>query len=419
MPKYAGTPLASDWDRLQKRRAVMDAITQQSMAPYGGTERVSGRSVPYSWGTGVGQLGKALIGKYGEQKVAEEEKELGQQYSEQRQKSMDRVIGALQGTPEQPYELSQEEQFEGEQIPGLKTAGVAPDPQRAAVMLGADPYLQESAMATQMLKNQAAAAKGASGGYPSYEPISTPQGIRVFDRRGGGFLTQDEVVRRSRDDVELQAALAGAKGYAGQMGTGQAEALTDPITKAAVTAAGQGRLGQAALTPAQLVTEKAQAEAEEERAQTAVGTNQLINEATAIFEGDQQPTASGVGTMVDWLGGQFGASPAGADEAAQLKVIGGALVGKVPRFRGAQSDKDVNLYREMAGRIGDSTVPISQRKAALEKVKSFWAQYERTGTAEPTGTTEPTVAAEPTGAAQGAFSDTEKERRYQEWKASQ
>jgi len=237
MPKYAGTPLASDWDRLQKRRAVMDAITQQSMSPYGGTERVSGRAVPYSWGTGVGQLGKALIGKYGQKKVAEEEQALGQQYSEQRQKSMDRVIGALQGTPEQPYELSQEEQFEGEQIPGLKTAGVEPDPQSAAIMLGADPYLQESGMATQMLKNQAAAAKGASGGYPSYEPISTPQGIRVFDRRGGGFLTQDEVVRRSRDDVELQAALSGAKGYAGQMGTGRAEAITDPLTKRATTQA--------------------------------------------------------------------------------------------------------------------------------------------------------------------------------------
>ena len=73
----------------------------------------------------------------------------------------------------------------------------------------------------------------------------------------------------------------------------------------------------------------------------------------------------------------------------------------------------------MAGRIGDSTVPISQRKAALEKVKSFWAQYERTGTAEPTAAAEPTVAAEPTGAAPGAFSDAEKERRYQEWKARQ
>ena len=208
MPRYKGTPLESDWNRLQKRRAVMDAITQQSMAPYRGTERVSGRAVPYSWGTGVGQLGKALIGKYGEKKVAEEEKALGQQYSEQRQKAMDRVIGALQGTPEKPYELSPEEQFEGEQIPGLKTAAVAPDPQRAALTLGTDPYLQETDLAKRMLMNQAA---GASGGYPSYEPISTPQGIRVFDRRGGGFLTQEEVVRRSKDDVQLQAALAGAK----------------------------------------------------------------------------------------------------------------------------------------------------------------------------------------------------------------
>jgi hypothetical protein len=389
----------------------MDAITQQSMAPYRGTERVSGRAVPYSWGTGVGKLGQALIGKYGEKKVAEDEKALEQQYSEQRQKAMDRVIGALQGTPEQPYELSQEEQFEGEQIPGLRTEAVAPDPQRAAVMLGADPYLQESGMATQMLKNQAVGARGGARGFSKV--IYDKDGNALSFNTRTGETTPIQVGGQAVSDPRYTPGSQYELRQAQQMGIGQAEALTDPTTKAAVTAAGQGRLGQAPLTPAQLVTEKAQAEAEEERAQTAVGTNQLIGEATAIFEGAQPPTASGIGTMVDWLGGQFGASPAGADEAAQLKVIGGALVGKVPRFRGAQSDKDVNLYREMAGRIGDSTVPISQRKAALEKVKSFWAQYERTGTAEPTGTDEQT------GTTPGAFSDAEKEKRYQEWKARQ
>lgn len=417
MARYKGTPLESDWNRLQKRRAVMDAITQRSMAPYSGSERVSGRVVPYSWGTGAAQLGQALIGKYGQQQVAEDEKALQQQYSEQRQKAMDRVIGALKGTPERPYELSQEEQFEGEQIPGLRTEAVAPDPQRAALMLGADPYLQETDLAERMLINQSLGASGAAKGFSKV--IYDAQGNALAFNTRTGETTPIEVGGEPVSDPRYTPGAQYGLKQAQQLGTGRAEALTDPITKAAVTAAGQGRLGQAPLTPGQLVAEKAQAEAEEKRAQTAVGTNQLINEATAIFEGEQQPTASGIGTMVDWLGGQFGASPAGADEAAQLKVIGGALVGKVPRFEGPQSDRDTALYREMAGRIGDSTVPISQRKAALEKVKSFWAQYERTGTAEPTAAAEPTVAAEPTGAAPGAFSDAEKERRYQEWKARQ
>jgi len=213
----------------------MDAITQQSMAPYRGTERVSGRAVPYSWGTGIGKLGQALIGAYGGKKVAEEEKALEQQYSEQRQKSMDRVISALQGTPEKPYELSQEEQFEGEQIPGLRTAEVAPDPQRAALTLGTDPYLQEGDLAERMLMNQALGTTGGARGFSKVIYDANGNALQFNTRTGETTPIQvgGEAVSDPRYTPGSQYGLKQAQ----QLGTGQAEALTDPITKGAVTQA--------------------------------------------------------------------------------------------------------------------------------------------------------------------------------------
>jgi hypothetical protein len=87
------------------------------------------------------------------------------------------------------------------------------------------------------------------------------------------------------------------------------------------------------------------------------------------------PTGSGIGAGVDWLSAQAGISSKSADKAQALKVIGGALVTKVPRFEGPQSDKDTALYKEMAGQVGDSTIPIARRKAALETMYEIYSNY--------------------------------------------
>lgn len=86
-------------------------------------------------------------------------------------------------------------------------------------------------------------------------------------------------------------------------------------------------------------------------------------------------TSSGVGAGVDWLAGQIGLSPSGADVAADLKVLGGALVSKMPKMSGPQSDKDVALYKEMAGKLGDSTVPSSQKRSAMQTLYDLQAKY--------------------------------------------
>lgn len=79
-------------------------------------------------------------------------------------------------------------------------------------------------------------------------------------------------------------------------------------------------------------------------------------------------TGSGFGAMRDKGAALFGTTTEGAQNAAKLKVIAGKLVAAVPKFSGPQSDKDVQLYREMAGQVGDDTLPYETRQAALETV---------------------------------------------------
>jgi hypothetical protein len=107
----------------------------------------------------------------------------------------------------------------------------------------------------------------------------------------------------------------------------------------------------------------------------------VISEAEKILTSGR-PTSSGIGAAQDFVGSLVGYTPDGAREADQLKAIGGALVSKMPRMEGPQSDRDVETYREMAGRIGDNTIPIPRRLAALQAVKELWAKYDKNAPAQ-------------------------------------
>ncbi len=133
----------------------------------------------------------------------------------------------------------------------------------------------------------------------------------------------------------------------------------------------------------------------------------LINQAEKLLD---TATGSLTGTAVDVVAGSFGKSTAGAQAASKLKAIQGALVAKMPKMSGPQSDKDVLLYREMAGQIGDSTLPVETRKAAIETLREIQERYAKV---EP-GSSKP--APEPTSPFKY---DPAKEQRYQQWLKSQ
>jgi len=88
-----------------------------------------------------------------------------------------------------------------------------------------------------------------------------------------------------------------------------------------------------------------------------------------------EATGSGAGAAFDKLAGFIGQSTTGADNAAKLAALGGALISKMPKMTGPQSDKDVMLYKQMAGRIGDPEIPRSQKLAALETIREINSRH--------------------------------------------
>jgi hypothetical protein len=98
----------------------------------------------------------------------------------------------------------------------------------------------------------------------------------------------------------------------------------------------------------------------------------LLDQAEPIIT---QATGSRIGSLADQAAGAFGGSTPGAQAAAQLKVLEGRLIGLMPKMSGPQSDKDVQLYRDMAGQLGDPTVPAPQKQAALQTLRQLHQKY--------------------------------------------
>jgi hypothetical protein len=98
----------------------------------------------------------------------------------------------------------------------------------------------------------------------------------------------------------------------------------------------------------------------------------ILNQAEPLLEGS---TSSMIGAGVDAAAGAFGYSMPGAQNSAQLRALEGALISKMPKMSGPQSDKDVLLYKQMAGQIGDSTLPIETRRAAMKTIRTLNEQY--------------------------------------------
>jgi hypothetical protein len=122
----------------------------------------------------------------------------------------------------------------------------------------------------------------------------------------------------------------------------------------------------------------------------------LVGEARQYLP---KATSSGLGRRVDQTAAFFGESTPGAQASAALDTVGGQLVMAQPRMEGPQSDKDVLLYRQMAGDVANRDLPIATRAAALDAIEKV-AQKYRSGEFVPPGPqrggNQPRVAAPPT-----------------------
>jgi len=125
----------------------------------------------------------------------------------------------------------------------------------------------------------------------------------------------------------------------------------------------------------QLTASKAnnpQAQAQNEEAMRIQRVDTILPEVEKLLP---KATGSYAGAAVDFLGKGIGVSTEGAKATAQLKTLAGQLVALMPKMSGPQSDKDVQMYREMAGELADDTKPIATRLAALQSIKQLNDKY--------------------------------------------
>ena len=373
---YEGTPLESDYERLKRRRALNEALIKKSMRPYRGTQMVSGRAVDERAGMGFSKLGSALVAALSERKADKDAAALNEKYSAGQAEGMKQVTEALMGTPDKAYQLSPDEQFGNEQIPGLKTAGQAPNRDKAAMILAGNPYLQNNDVAKALINSGAYGGKGANRAYSKV--IYDEDGNAISYNSRTGEATPIEVGGKGVQDPRYTPGSQYNLNRAKQLGTGGAELETDPATASAVEAAKQGRIGVPPQTKAQEAADKAQAESEQARAFNAQGITEQVVRVEELLAGigADKPTGSWVGSILDGLGNIVGVDVPGSIPAERLKTIGSQLASKPPRFEGPQSDHDVNLYKEMAGMVGNDKISTVKRQAKMEEFARAFAKYE-------------------------------------------
>ena len=98
----------------------------------------------------------------------------------------------------------------------------------------------------------------------------------------------------------------------------------------------------------------------------------IISEAEKLIG---SATGSYLGAGIDQAARVFGGATDGDIATGQLQALEGALMLNQPRMEGPQSDRDTALYKQMAGKIGDPTVPRSIKKAAIETIKTLHKKY--------------------------------------------
>lgn len=112
--------------------------------------------------------------------------------------------------------------------------------------------------------------------------------------------------------------------------------------------------------------------AQEAKGIKAPATLEVIDEAKKLL-----PKASS--GRIGAIGAGLKAAANVSDEATQadkqLSVLSANLVANVPRMEGPQSDKDVNMYKEAAGDIGNISKPYEDRLAALKIIESLNKKY--------------------------------------------
>lgn len=111
----------------------------------------------------------------------------------------------------------------------------------------------------------------------------------------------------------------------------------------------------------------------EKKGMAAKGVNDILDLADPLIDA---ATGSLIGAGRDKLAAAFGAAPEGAQATAQLQILQASLMMAQPRMEGPQGEKDVLLYQQAAGQLGDPTVPSAIKKAAVKTIRDLQSKYQ-------------------------------------------
>lgn len=122
------------------------------------------------------------------------------------------------------------------------------------------------------------------------------------------------------------------------------------------------------------------AAAQNEERQRISRVNAVLDEIQGILP---DATASYAGRGIDLLARGVGIATSGDIATGKLGTLGGQLVALMPKMSGPQSDKDVAMYKQMAGQLDDPTVPLQVRQAALQTIRSLNNKYAEMNSQRP------------------------------------
>lgn len=213
-----------------------------------------------------------------------------------------------------------------------------------------------------------------------------PVGMVVPQQPKPGY-NPDGTMTEALFNQNRQLKQAGASNINVSPTFGQPQAVIGPDGKPALVQFGKGGEVQVAqgFTPySQAAEDKKQI-----KKQGSEAALKILDEADALIE---KATGSDVGALAARAGQVVGVSTEATQANSALSALEGSLMLNQPRMEGPQSNLDVALYRQMAARIGDPSVPAADKRAAMMVIRSLYEKYAGSQTQQPKPTTRPPLS---------------------------
>jgi hypothetical protein len=391
----------------ERKRKFAEALRQQATTPQG--QMVGGIFVPPSitqyLASGLKQYQAGQLEREGNKQEEEIYRNRGETIKQAAQRYAEalkpKTVQEGETTTKLPFEPTQMDRFGSPQVGQTQAVVTSPN------MVTKQPTIDDMLLAQQQYAqdvNDPNALMNATNAQMNYKiNQQTRQDEREFKAQEAQLVREErrqQLLLQLQDRQLSREQQADLRRELAQIAAANKQ-QAQPYFQAVPTAQGYARfnartgqmepidMGQGAVLPAaqdprlqgNIAGAKEQAKADVElgvdKAKAIKKSDQLLNAAKeAELLLDKDPTASGIGAARDAVAGYFGKSPESAQTAGQLETLAGWMVANVPRMEGPQSNFDVQNYQTMAGKVGDRTVPVAERKKALKTLIQLQEKYK-------------------------------------------